>query len=502
MGQNDDARPPTSQADLEDTYLLRRFVHHKSQAAFTALVRRYGGLVHATCLREVDDSHLAEDATQVVFLLLARKAPSLLRVDSLAGWLFRASRFSARNVLRRERRRKTHEQEVIADMTQRHLNGPPLPSWDHLEPVLNAALASLRPHEQEVVLVRYLEGASWGETAARLGLAEDAAQKRGTRAVDKMRRFVNHQGLMLSLAALTALLSEEAARAAPLPAVVVAKTVGTVTGGGLSGPNVTSLYQGLVHTMKMTKIAVAVGSLAAAGTVGGILWAQSAPKPQTPQQLLRQVRSHYQKLSSFSMRVQHQDDSGLFPGSYSQTLQWRRGGRFVLRVTAQDRPKVPDFMADGRQVVYSVNGHPMTDSLTIPPNNMPGWEVSGGEILGWLQDTPASSFILNPVPGMSITWSFGPRTVWHGMKVREMQAHISNQGHIGTMSLFLDPTATMIVGHEGERADGKPGYALFLDQKENPSLSLTLGNSPDARRPGGTVWQRVYSAHALPRRLL
>ena len=478
MGQKDNALPPAPQADAEDAFLLRRFVRDKSQAAFTALVRRYGGLVHATCLREVDDPHLAEDATQVVFLLLARKAPSLLRLDSLAGWLFRASRFSARNALRNERRRRTHEQEVIADMTQRHLNGPPLPSWDHFEPVINAALASLRPHEQDVILLRYLEGASWRETAARLGLAEDAAQKRGTRAVDKMRRFVNHQGLMLSLAALTALLSEEAARAVPLPAVVVAKTVGIVTDGGLRSPTVTSLYQGLLHTMKLTKIATALGSLALSGTIGGILWAQAAPKPQTPQQMLGRVRSHYQGLSSFSMRVEHQGDSMLFPGKYTQVLQWRRGGRFIFRVTAQGRPKVPDFMADGRRVAYSVNGRPMTASLTIPPNDVPRWELPGGEIMGWLQDTPRSHWFFSPPPGITITWTFGPRTVWHGMKVQELQAHISNQGHVGTASLFIDKETPVIVGHENENADGKPGYALFLDQKENPPLPAKLGSAP------------------------
>lgn len=183
MGQNADAPSPAPQtdADYSDAYLLRRYVRHESQAAFAALVRRYSGLVHATCLREVDDPQLAENAAQVVFLLLARKGPSLLRADSLAGWLFRAARFSARNALRQERRRKIHEQAVIADMTQAHRNGPPLPSWDFLEPLLNAALASLRPHEQDVILLRYLEGKSWRETAARLGLAEDAAQKRGTR---------------------------------------------------------------------------------------------------------------------------------------------------------------------------------------------------------------------------------------------------------------------------------------------------------------------------------
>ena len=479
MGQNVGTALPASQMNTDsDTFLLRQYVRHESQAAFGALIRRYGGLVHATCLREVDDPALAEDAAQVVFLLLARRAPSLLRVESLAGWLFRAARFCARNALRQERRRRVHEQEVIADMTQAHLNGPPLPSWDHLEPLLNAALASLRPNEQEVVLVRYLEGRSWRETAARLGLAEDAAQKRGTRAVDKMRRFANRQGLMLSLAALTALLTEEAARAVPLPAPMTAQTIGAASNAGLSSPNVALLFQGILHTMKLTKITAALSGLALTGTVGGILWAQAAPKPQTPLQVLGQVRAHYQRLSSFSMRVQHQDDSGLFPGAYTQNLRWRRGGRFVLRVAAQDNPKVSDFISDGSHVVHTFNGQRMVDSLTISPNFSPGWEVSGGEIMGWLQDTPMSHFLFSPPPGMTLTWGFGPQTVWHGMKVRELQGHISNQGHTGVVSLFLDPSETMLLGHQGETIDGKPGYALFLDQKENPPLPATLGSAP------------------------
>jgi len=304
MGLNAGAALPAPRMNTDsDVFLMRQYVRHGSQAAFGALVRRYGGLVHATCLREVDDPALAEDAAQVVFLLLARRAPSLLRLDSLAGWLFRAARFCARNALRQERRRKVHEQEVMADMTRAHLNGPPLPSWDHLEPLLNAALAALRPQEQEVVLLRYLEGASWRETAARLGLAEDAAQKRGTRAVDKMRRFVNTQGLMLSLAALMALLSEEAARAVPLPAAVAAKTVAAAANTGLTAPNVASLYQGVLHTMKTMKIAAALGGLAVAGTIGGVLTAWSLPKPQTPQQLLAQVHAHYKGFASFSTLV-------------------------------------------------------------------------------------------------------------------------------------------------------------------------------------------------------
>jgi len=482
MGQNAGAPLPASRMNTDsDASLLRQYVRHESQAAFGALVRRYGGLVHATCLREVDDPALAEDAAQVVFLLLARRAPSLLRMDSLAGWLFRASRFCARNALRQERRRKVHEQEVMADMTRAHLNGPPLPSWDHLEPLLNAALAALRPHEQEVVLLRYLEGASWRETAARLGLAEDAAQKRGTRAVDKMRRFVNRQGLMLSLAALTALLTEEAARAAPLPAAVAAKTVATAADAGLTAPNVASLYQGVLHTMKMTKIAAALGGLALTGTVGGILWAQSAPKPGSPQALLTQVRAHYQGLSSFSMQVTHQDSLAASPVTYTQQLQWHQGGRFELHNTPAAGATRPDVYADGGQVVSLFpGGQRNTESLTVPPNVMPPWPVQGGQILQWLQAVPLNEMYFRPQPHITLTWQFGPRTSWHGQKARELRATLQVEGRPQTAqtSFFVDEAAQRLIGDEFIQPDGKKWDTFYTNQKENPPLPATLGTAP------------------------
>jgi len=518
MGKNADAPSyaPQTDADYGDSYLLRRYVRDGSQTAFATLVRRYGGLVHAACLREVDDKQLAEDVTQVVFLLLARRAPSLLHAASLAGWLFRAARFSARNALRRERRRNIHEQEVIADMTQAHFNGPPIPTRSLLEPLVNAALASLRPHEQEVVLLRYLEGASWRETAARLGLAEDAAQKRATRAVDKMRRFVHRHGLTLSLAALTALLSEEAAQAVALPPAMILKIV------AVPSPHITSLYGGLIHTMKMTKIAVALGSLAVAGTVGGILWARPAHTPlrparlqaaspphdaETPQDMLTQVRDHYGSLSSFSMQITHQDSSGLYPGRYTQHLQWRRGtqvegsrGHFVLRnmspsnktlredlVTTNDGTQnaprtVPDFLADGRHVRSLWPGGKQTTDWEAPqPNSVPGWEVTGGSILSWLQDTPTGRFYLTPPPGVTLQWSIGPRTLWRGQKVQELLAQVTNQGQTDTSSYFLSATSPTLVGFEwrtGKSGGGKIGYALYTNQKENPPLPTTLGNAP------------------------
>ena len=64
----------------------------RSETAFAELVRRYGDLVYATSLRETGDRTLAEDAAQGVFLLLSRKADALRRCETIAGWLYAASR--------------------------------------------------------------------------------------------------------------------------------------------------------------------------------------------------------------------------------------------------------------------------------------------------------------------------------------------------------------------------------------------------------------------------
>ena len=76
---------------MHDWRLLRKYAEDDSQAAFAALVRRYTDLVYCTCLRELGDPSLAEDATQAVFLVLARKTASLQRGATLSSWLFQNS---------------------------------------------------------------------------------------------------------------------------------------------------------------------------------------------------------------------------------------------------------------------------------------------------------------------------------------------------------------------------------------------------------------------------
>ena len=95
---------------FDDHQLLRRYANDCCEAAFAELVSRYVNLVYSAALRRAGgDAHLAQDVAQLVFTDLARKARTLSREIVLAGWLHRATRFAAAQLIRGERRRQRRE---------------------------------------------------------------------------------------------------------------------------------------------------------------------------------------------------------------------------------------------------------------------------------------------------------------------------------------------------------------------------------------------------------
>src|SRR5215468_7348793 len=171
--------------DRLDSQLLRAYAQERSESAFAELVRRHVDLVYSAALRMVCDSHLAEDVTQNAFVALAKSAVQLADRPTLAGWLHRTAQNIAAQTVRTDVRRRAREQEASAMSEQ--ISTSPDVWWEQIEPHLDAALGELADADRDAVVLRYFQTKSAAEIATLLGVSDDAAQKRVSRAVEKLR---------------------------------------------------------------------------------------------------------------------------------------------------------------------------------------------------------------------------------------------------------------------------------------------------------------------------
>jgi len=196
---------------MDDWQLLNEYVGTGSESAFRSLVERHINLVHSVAARHVRDTDQAREVSQAVFILLARKASSFRRSVVLSAWLFRTTRFVAARALRSEQRRWRREQEAVRMQT---LNYSP-ETISRLGPVLDEALHELSEKDRKSLLLRFYEEQSLGQVAGRLGITEEAAKKRVSRALDKLRAAFDRHGFGVSAAVASAVLSQKIAEAAP-----------------------------------------------------------------------------------------------------------------------------------------------------------------------------------------------------------------------------------------------------------------------------------------------
>ncbi len=225
--------------ELSDTTLLARYVTEGAESAFTEIVQRHLPLVFGTALRRLGgDRSEAEDVAQAVFVALARQASSLLSHPALAGWLYTTTVQQANNQLRRRQRRQTHEQTL---MTNAGLNPSAEINWEQLQPVLDDALQELSDEDRNAVVLRYLEQRPFPAIGRELGVSEDAARMRSSRALEKLRARLAKRGLASSAAALGTVLAAQPSPQAPaglansIRAAVQQLPVATIAGPVLSG---------------------------------------------------------------------------------------------------------------------------------------------------------------------------------------------------------------------------------------------------------------------------
>jgi RNA polymerase sigma factor (sigma-70 family) len=279
-------------AGVSDGQLLARFAAHRddlAEIAFAALVHRHGPMVLRVCRQVLGDSHAAEDAFQVTFLILARKAGSIGRPELLGHWLHGVALRTAREARMRDARRRRRE-------SARTDNDPPEPITDcrpelilvcreELE-ALHEAVASLPERYRVPLVLCELEGLSYQDAALRMGCPVGTIGVRLSRARQRLREQLIRRGVVPSAALLAALLGADASLAG-VPAGLIESTVqgamalaaGKAATVGVVSATVVALAGAVQTTVALARLKMAVGLVVAAGAAVAV--GLVAPRAQT-----------------------------------------------------------------------------------------------------------------------------------------------------------------------------------------------------------------------------
>jgi RNA polymerase sigma factor (sigma-70 family) len=166
----------------DDGDMLRRFVTHRDEAAFEALLRRHGAMVLGVCRRVLADAADAEDAFQATFLVLLRKATGLLQQESVGSFLHGVALRTALHARASRANRRKHERQVAA-MAATHAS--PGTDTQDLRPVLDEELARLPEKYRAAVVACYLEGKSYDEAARECRCSRGTVASRLARARER-----------------------------------------------------------------------------------------------------------------------------------------------------------------------------------------------------------------------------------------------------------------------------------------------------------------------------
>jgi RNA polymerase sigma factor (sigma-70 family) len=347
-------------AAMTDGQLLSRFIDAQDEDAFAALVKRHAPMVWSVCCRVLANHHDAEDAFQATFLVLVRKAATVLPREMLPNWLYGVAAMTAH---------RAKVAAAIARRRERQFVSMPEPAmaesdlWTDLRPLLDQELTRLPDPYRVVVILCDLEGKTRKEAARQLGLPEGTVASRLARARVMLAKRLGRQGLGVSGGALAAVMTAKAVSAS-VPSSLVASTIKTASllavgqaAAGIISLQVAALTEGVVKTMFLTKLkitTVVLVAIALASAIGGgsytVLQARptdgSAPVPssQNKEQL---TDKEWPALSRALFRPELKTDKETLQGTWKLVATHKHG----KKVDPTDIPIHPhDLVIEGSKV--------------------------------------------------------------------------------------------------------------------------------------------------------
>jgi len=322
--------------DSSDLDLLREYAWQSSEAAFAELVRRHIALVYSAALRHVGTAGHAEEITQAVFIILARKAGGWRTGTILEGWLYETTRLTALSFLRGERRRQFREQKAYMQSTLHESTNDS--TWNQLSPLLDQAMSRLGKEDRDAVVLRFFKDRDLREVAATMRVSEAAAQRRILRALEKLRRFFANRGVDSTTTVIAETISTHSVQAAPAALAKCVTAVAIAKGAAASNSTLT-IIQGALKIMAWTKIktavviAVGVALLLAGGAITVGVARKGTDDKSTAAEILQKVQASYDALTSYS-------DSGktlLKNPGHSSTItfavKFARPDRYIIQNT-------------------------------------------------------------------------------------------------------------------------------------------------------------------------
>ena len=263
-----------------DGQLLQQFAVQHEEEAFAVLVRRHGRLVWGVCRHMLRHEQDAEDAFQATFLVLARRAAAIRKLESVGSWLHGAAYRIALRAKQEVAKRQGRER--AAAVPESASAGPDL-AWRELQGMLDEEVARLSEKYRAPLVLCCLEGRSRAEAAAELGLPKGTVSSRIAHARRLLQKRLARRGVALSAVLTSGVLwGKSASAAVPVPLVRIAVAVATGHAPGGISSAVAALADGAASMLSAGKVFVSLALLLMAGVVGAVgSWTSAAgPGPR------------------------------------------------------------------------------------------------------------------------------------------------------------------------------------------------------------------------------